>query len=28
VHGFAVMPNHVHLLITPGIDQPLPKCIQ
>jgi len=22
------MPDHVHLLITPSSDQPLPKCIQ
>jgi putative transposase len=28
LHGFAVMPEHVHLLITPAFDQPLPKCIQ
>jgi putative transposase len=28
LHGFAIMPNHVHLLLTPGVDQPLPKCIQ
>jgi len=28
IHGFAVMPNHVHILISPGEDQPLPKCVQ
>ena len=28
LHGFAIMPDHVHLLITPSSDQPLPKCIQ
>ena len=28
LHGFAMMPDHVHLLITPSIDQPLPKCMQ
>jgi putative transposase len=28
LHGFAIMPEHVHLLITPAHDQPLPKCIQ
>jgi putative transposase len=28
LHGFAIMPDHVHLLITPASDQSLPKCIQ
>jgi putative transposase len=28
LHGFAIMPDHVHLLITPLPDHPLPKCIQ
>ncbi len=28
VHGFAVMPNHGHLLISPAEDQTLPKCVQ
>jgi putative transposase len=28
LHAFAIMPDHVHLLITPGINQSLPKCIQ
>jgi putative transposase len=28
LHGFAIMPDHAHLLITPGVDQSLPKCIQ
>jgi putative transposase len=28
LHGFAIMPDHVHLVITPSTDQSLPKCIQ
>jgi putative transposase len=28
LHGFAVMPDHVHLLITPAIDQSTSRCIQ
>jgi putative transposase len=28
LHGFAIMPNHVHLLLTPADGQTLPKCIQ
>jgi len=28
LHGFAIMSDHVHLLITPALDQSLPKCIQ
>ncbi|WP_182277405.1 transposase [Granulicella sp. 5B5] len=28
LHGFAIMPDHVHLLITPAAEQTLPKCIQ
>ena len=28
LHGFAIMPDHIHLLITPVVDQALPKCIQ
>jgi putative transposase len=28
LHGFAIMPDHVHLLLTPAHDQPLPKCLQ
>ena|SRR6185437_8050064 len=28
LHGFAIMPDHVHLLLTPAPDHPLPKCIQ
>jgi len=28
VHGFVIMPNHVHILLTPAHDQPLPKCVQ
>ena len=28
LHGFAVMPDHVHVLITPAINQSTAKCIQ
>ena len=28
LHGFAIMPDHVHLLITPAIDQSTARCIQ
>jgi putative transposase len=28
LHGFAIMPDHVHLLITPAVDRGLPKCLQ
>jgi len=28
LHAFAVMPDHVHVLITPSIDQSTAKCIQ
>ncbi|HEV2645567.1 MAG TPA: transposase [Acidobacteriaceae bacterium] len=28
LHGFAVMPDHVHILITPAIDQSTARCIQ
>jgi putative transposase len=28
VHGFAVMQDHVHVLITPAIDQSTARCIQ
>lgn len=28
LHGFAIMPNHVHLLLTPTNNHTLPKCIQ
>jgi putative transposase len=28
LHGFAVMPDHVHILITPAIDQSTSRCIQ
>jgi putative transposase len=28
VHAFVVMPDHVHVLITPSIDQSTSKCIQ
>ena len=28
LHGFAVMPDHVHVLTTPAIDQSTSRCIQ
>jgi putative transposase len=28
VHGFAVMPDHVHVLITPNMDQSTARCVQ
>jgi putative transposase len=28
LHAFAVMPDHVHVLITPAIDQSTSRCIQ
>jgi putative transposase len=28
LHGFAIMPEHVHLLITPAVGQTLPKSVQ
>jgi putative transposase len=28
LHGFAIMPDHVHLLITPEPAHLLPKCVQ
>lgn len=28
LHGFVVMPDHVHVLITPAEDQSTAKCIQ
>jgi putative transposase len=28
LHGFAIMPNHVHLLLTPTTTCTLPKCLQ
>jgi putative transposase len=28
LHAFVMMPDHVHLLITPAHDLPLEKCIQ
>jgi putative transposase len=27
-HGFVVMPDHVHVLITPAIDQSTSRCVQ
>jgi putative transposase len=28
LHGFAVMPNHVHILITPSVDHNTSRCVQ
>jgi putative transposase len=28
LHGFAIMPDHIHMLITTTVDQALPKCVQ
>ena len=28
LHGFAIMPNHVHILITPATDQNTSRCVQ
>jgi putative transposase len=28
LHAFAVMPDHIHVLITPAIDQSTAKCVQ
>ena len=28
LHGFVVMPDHVHLLITPSMDQTTARCVQ
>jgi putative transposase len=28
LHGFVVMPDHVHILITPATDQSTAKCVQ
>jgi putative transposase len=28
LHGFFVMPDHIHVLITPAIDQSTARCIQ
>jgi putative transposase len=28
LHGFVVMPDHVHILITPAVDQSTARCIQ
>ena len=28
LHAFAVMPDHVHLLITPAVDQSTARCVQ
>ena len=28
LHGFAVMPDHVHILVTPAIDVSTSRCVQ
>jgi putative transposase len=28
LHGFAIMPTHAHLLITPAVDQPTSRSVQ
>jgi putative transposase len=28
LHGFAIMPDHVHILITPATDQNTSRCVQ
>ena len=28
LHAFVVMPDHVHILITPAVDQSTARCIQ
>jgi putative transposase len=28
LHGFVIMPDHVHVLITPAIDQSTSRCVQ
>jgi putative transposase len=28
LHPFVIMPDHLHLLLTPGIDQSLERCVQ
>jgi putative transposase len=28
LHGFAIMPDHLHILITPAIDQSTSRCVQ
>ena len=28
LHAFAIMPDHLHLLLTPSSEQTLPRCIQ
>jgi putative transposase len=28
LHGFAVMPDHIHVLVTPAINESTAKCIQ
>ena len=28
LHGFAIMPEHIHVLLTPAIDQTIERCAQ
>jgi putative transposase len=28
LHGFVVMPDHIHVLITPAVDQSTARCLQ
>jgi putative transposase len=28
LHGFAILPDHVHILITPAVDQSTSRCLQ
>jgi putative transposase len=28
LHGFAIMPDHIHVLLTPASDQSIERCIQ
>ena len=28
LHGFAIMPEHIHVLLTPAVDQTIERCAQ
>jgi len=28
LHGFAIMPEHIHVLLTPATDQTIERCVQ
>jgi putative transposase len=28
LHGFAIMPEHLHILLTPAVDQTVERCAQ